>query len=52
MEYEVYLVIRVTQDMLEGTTLESIQQDVKYHAEKSGYVVDDVWNEEVKEEHR
>ena len=26
MEYEIYLVVRVTQDMLEGTTLESIQE--------------------------
>lgn len=44
------MVVRVTQDMLEGTTLESIQEDIKCHAEKSGYVIDDVWSEEVKEE--
>lgn len=52
MEYEIYLVVRVTQDMLEGTTLESIQEDVKHHAEKSGYMIDDVWSEEVEEEDR
>ena len=50
MEYEIYLVVRVTQDMLEGTTLEAIQEDLKYHAEKSGYAIDDVWSEEAREE--
>ena len=44
--YELYLVVRVTSDMLKDTTLEEIGETLRHYAEKSGYAVDDVWAED------
>lgn len=49
MNWDLIMTIRVTEEMLEGTTHETIAEDVKYSAEKSGYVVDDYFWEEAKE---
>lgn len=48
--YELYLVVRITPDMLEGTTCEEIGKTIQNYAEKSGYCVDDVFVEEAQEE--
>ena len=49
MKTKIHFTINITKEMLEGTTMESILEDIIYHAEKSGYIVDDAWTEEVEE---
>ena len=49
MKNKIHFTVNITEDMLEGTTMESILEDIIYHAEKSGYIVDDAWTEEIEE---
>ena len=49
MKNKIHFTVNIAEDMLEGTTIESIQKDIIYHAERSGYIVDEVWTEEVEE---
>lgn len=50
MEYDLILSVRVTEEMLEGTSFEAIAQAVKDSAEKSGYAVYDAFYEEACED--
>lgn len=45
-EWDLILSVRVTEEMLEGTSFEEIAETVKNSAEKSGYVVYDSFYEE------
>ncbi len=46
MEWDLIMSVRVTEEMLEGTTFEEIAETIKDSAEKSGYVVYDSFYEE------
>ena len=50
MEWDLIMSVRVTEEMLEGTTFEEIAETIKDSAEKSGYVVYDSFYEEVCED--
>lgn len=49
-EWDLIMSVRVTEEMLEGTTFEAIAETIKDSAEKSGYVVYDTFYEEVEED--
>lgn len=49
-EWDLIMSVRVTEDMLEGTTFEEIAETIKDSAEKSGYIVYDQFYEEVNED--
>lgn len=50
MEWDLIMSVRVTEEMLEGTTFEEIAETIKDSAEKSGYVVYDSFYEEACED--
>lgn len=50
MEWDLIMSVRVTEEMLKGTTFEAIAETIKDSAEKSGYVVYDTFYEEVEED--
>lgn len=50
MEWDLIMSVGVTEEMLEGTTFEEIAETIKDSAEKSGYVVYDIFYEEVEED--
>lgn len=50
VEWDLIMSVRVTEEMLEGTTFEEIAETIKDSAEKSGYVVYDSFYEEACED--
>ena len=50
MEWDLIMSVRVTEEMLEGTTFEEIAETIKDSAEKSGYVIYDSFYEEACED--
>ena len=50
MEWDLIMSVRVTEEMLEGTTFEEIAKTIKDSAEKSGYVIYDSFYEEACED--
>ena len=50
MEWDLIMSVRVTEEMLEGTTFEEIAETIKDSAEKSGYAVYDTFYKEVEED--
>ena len=49
-EWDLIMSVRVTEEMLEGTSFEEIEETIKNSAEKSGYIVYDTFYEEVCED--
>jgi hypothetical protein len=50
MEWDLIMSVRVTEEMLKGTTFEEIAETIKDSAEKSGYTVYDSFYEEACED--
>lgn len=48
--YEVYVVVRVTEDTLQSVSLDTIQDVLRKEVENAGYKVDDVFVEDALED--